>query len=219
MDTWKPPIGVLVCEDLYCRFLIDLCRKKGLEVPGDVALVGTYNEAIICDSPSPGLTSIDMGHDQQGYRAAVLLEGLMNGGQPPSEPEMVLPTELVSRQSTDAYATEDPLVGRALRYLAENSDRMLRVPELAAAMATTRRTLERRFRADLGRSIAEEMTRLRLSRAKRRLVETDVPLKTVALEAGFTTANHFSKVFTRVEGISPTAYREERQKVFMEREG
>ncbi len=65
----------------------------------------------------------------------------------------------------------------------------------------------------------EEMTRLRLSRAKRRLVETDTPLKTVAAESGFRTANHFSKVFTRVEGITPTQYREERQKVFAEREG
>jgi transcriptional regulator GlxA family with amidase domain len=36
----------------------------------------------------------------------------------------------------------------------------------------------------------------------------------VAIEAGFRTADHFGKVFTRVEGISPTQYRDEHQKAF-----
>ena len=70
----------------------------------------------------------------------------------------------------------------------------------------------------MGRSIAEEITRLRLSRAKRRMVETDTPFKTVAIESGFRNANHFSKVFTRVEGLTPSQYREARQKLHLERE-
>ncbi len=47
------------------------------------------------------------------------------------------------------------------------------------------------------------------------MVETDAPMKDVALGAGFRNADHFYKVFARVEGIPPTQYRDERQKVFL----
>jgi LacI family transcriptional regulator len=142
----------------------------------------------------------------------------MNGEAPPAEAELVPPAELVLRQSSDLFVADDPLVARALRLIAENSPTLRRVQEVAAAVAVNRRTLERRFRASVGRTVAEEMTRLRLNRTKRRLVETDLPLKSVALDAGFRTANHFSKVFTRVEGMTPTAYRRERQRVQTERQ-
>jgi LacI family transcriptional regulator len=217
IEAWQPPIGIFVCEDLYCRFLIDACRLKGLRVPGDVAIIGSGNETEICAFPSPSLTSIDQGHSQKGYRAAALLDRLMDGEAAPGEPELVAPAELVLRQSTDVFATEDPLVARALRFMAGNCHTAVPVAAVAAAVATTRRTLERRFRASVGRSIAEEMIRLRLNRAKRHIVETDAPLKEVALSSGFLTANHFTKAFTRIVGTPPTRFREERQQVFMKR--
>lgn len=218
VDSWELPIGVLVTQDLFCRFLIDVCRAKGLHVSQDVAIVGTHNETEICNAPEPSLTSIDLGFGQVGYRAAAMLDRLMAGLPVAKEPEMVPPAELVSRQSTDVYATNDPLVARALRFIAENGHRSIQVKHVASAVATTRRTLERRFNESMGRSIAGEITRLRVERAKRRMVETDASMKSVAIEAGFRTADHFGKVFTRIEGISPSQFREAHQKAFPARE-
>lgn len=214
IDTWELPIGIFVCQDMFCRLLIDVCRSKGLHVSQDVAIVGTHNESEICTAPAPSLTSIDLGFGQVGYRAAAMLDRLMSGQSPPSEPEMVQPAELVSRQSTDVYASKDPLVARALRFIAENGHHRIQVKHVAAAVATTRRTLERRFRESMNTSISGEITRLRLQRAKRRMVETDASMKDVALDAGFRTSDHFGKVFTRVEGITPTLFREKHQRAF-----
>jgi LacI family transcriptional regulator len=214
VDSWELPMGVFVCQDIFCRFLIDVCRAKGLHVSEDVAIVGTHNETEICNAPAPSLTSIDLGFGQVGYRAAAMLDRLMSGRRAPAEPELVPPAELVSRQSTDVYATDDPLVARALRFIAENGHRRIQVKHVAVAVATTRRTLERKFSESMGRSIAGEITRLRLQRAKRRMVETDASMKDVAIGAGFRTADHFGKVFTRVEGLSPSQFREEHQKAF-----
>jgi LacI family transcriptional regulator len=214
IETWELPIGVFVSQDIFCRYLIDVCRARGLHVSEDVAIVGTHNESEICGAPSPSLTSIDLGFGQVGYRAAAMLERLMAGGEASAEPELVPPAELVSRQSTDVYASNDPVVARAMRFIAENGHQRIQVKHVAAAVATTRRTLERKFRDAMGRSIAGEITRLRLQRAKRRMVETDASMKDVAIEAGFRTADHFGKVFNRVEGISPSHYRELHQKVF-----
>jgi LacI family transcriptional regulator len=85
------------------------------------------------------------------------------------------------------------------------------VGEVAEEVGVSRRTLERRFREVVGQSIAAEMMRLRLNRAKRRLAEGKVPLKTVAVESGFRSASHFCRVFTRVFGATPSRYRDERR--------
>lgn len=214
IDTWEPPIGIFVCGDLFCRYLIDVCRAKGLHVCQDIAIVGTGNETELCSFPEPSLTSIDMGYGRVGYQAAALLDHLLSGGKPPDAPELIAPAELIPRHSTDVYASEDPVVARALRYIGENSHRRIRVDHVAAAVATARRTLERRFCEFAGRTIADEITHQRLERAKRRMVETDAPMKDVAIDAGFRNADHFYKVFARAEGMPPSQYREERQQVF-----
>ena len=217
INSWKPPIGIFVCQDIFCRYLIDVCRSKGLHVSQDVGIVGTHNESDICYAPQPALSSIDLGFGQIGYRAAALLDQLMSGKPSPITPELVMPAELISRESTDAHAVDDPLVGRALRFMTENSHLRIGVNHVAAAVSTPRRSLERKFRESLGRSIAEEVARLRLERTKRRLVETDASLKDVAIDAGFRSADHFYKVFARVEGISPREYRQRHQIAFPER--
>ena len=66
----------------------------------------------------------------------------------------------------------------------------------------------------IGRTIADDITRLRLERAKRRIVETETPMKDVAIDAGFRNADHFYKVFTHIENIPPSQYRVERQQAF-----
>jgi LacI family transcriptional regulator len=217
IDSWEHPIGLFVCQDLICRLLIDVCRNKGLHISQDVAIVGSHNESEICGAPSPSLTSIDLGFGQIGYRAAAMLDRLMSGEQPPNTPELVPSAELIPRQSTDVLAANDPVVARALRFISENGHRPIQVKHVAAAVAATRRTLERRFKESIGRSIAGEITRLRIQRAKRRMVETDAAMKEVATDAGFRSADHFYKVFTRVEGVPPSHYRESHQKAFPER--
>ncbi len=209
IETWELPMGILACNDLFARYLVDICHSRGLHVSQDVSIVSTANEPLICESPSPTLTSIDLGFDQIGYQAAAMLDRLMNGETVDPRVELVQPVALVPRDSTDLYAATDPLVSRALRFIAENSHHRIEVKDVVLAAATNRRGLERKFRDSLGRTIAGEITRLRLERAKRRMAETDVPMKDIAIDAGFRNADHFYKVFMRVEGVSPSKFRGE----------
>ena len=211
IDTWTTPIGVYGAHDVPCRYLMDLCQSKGLDLGRDVAVIGTGNENVICDSPAPSLTSVDMGYSQVGYQAAALLDRLMDGESPPDEPLLIPPTALIPRESTDSYAVDDALVARALLFIAEHSHEPINVNDVAAATPTTRRSLERRFVKVMQRTIGDEILRLRLERAKRRLVETDEPLKYVAAASGFGTRRNFDRAFIRREGISPSQYRQQRR--------
>lgn len=214
VDTWKPPIGILAHQDIYCRYLINACRSKGLHISHDVGIIGCHNETAICEAPEPSISSIDFGYATVGYQAAALLDSLMDGKKPPREPIIIPPAELIPRQTTDSFAVDDPLVAKALRFISENCHRKIQVKHVADAVSQTRRTLERRVRASLGIGIAEEIKRLRLEHAKRRMVETTASFKTIARESGFRTADHLYKVFCQVEGHSPTKYRKLRQQLF-----
>ena len=207
VETWEPPIGVLVGNDLYCRYLIETCRAKGLKVPQDVAIVGTSNEPAICSSPYPTLTSIDLDFELIGYRAASKLDEMMNGRESSKIIEYSPPRGLIPRQSTDSLAADDPLVANALRFISENGHERIQVDDVGFSSGTNRRTLERKFRASMGCTIAEEISRLRIERSKRLMMETDASFKSLAVDLGFRNADHFSKVFTRFENITPSQYR------------
>ncbi len=207
MDGWQKPIGVMVTSDLLCRYLAEACRERQLEIPRTVALVGSGNELLVDTAASPTLSSIDFGFERVGHQAAELLDSLMDGKSPPKKPLLLAPESLVTRQSTDAFVVDDPMVAEALRFINDNVAQDISVEKVAAHVATTRRTLSRRFHTSLGRTIHDAITHLRLEQVKRQLIETKVALKTVAANCGFRDAIHLCKVFQRIEGTSPSDYR------------
>jgi AraC family transcriptional regulator len=68
-------------------------------------------------------------------------------------------------------------------------------------------TLARGFRAVYGCSVGTYLRRLRVELAGRWLVETDLPLAEIALAAGFCDQSHFSNLFRRTVGVTPSHYR------------
>lgn len=204
---WRKPLGVFVPQDIYCRFLANACRRAGLRIPEDVALIGLGNEPLLCAHPEPSLSSVDAGFERVGYEAAALLERLMSGGKRPTEPTFVEPKELVLRRSTDLWLVDNETVADALRFIAEHSHEKISVGDVALHACAAVRSLERHFRAVLGRTVKDEITRLRMERAKRLLVEVDEPIKFIARSCGFSGATYFHEAFIKSEGVTPVAYR------------
>lgn len=207
IDRWPARIGVMVANDLLCRYLAEICRARGRLIPSQVALVGTGNEVLVDTAADPALSSIDLGFERIGHRAAQLLDALMDGAAAPAEPLLLPPVSLVVRRSSDALVVDDPLVAAALRHIDEHLHEDLAIDRVAAQVATSRRTLSRRFNETLGMTIHAAITRRRLDRVKRLLVETSDPLKSIAHAAGFSDAIHLCRVFRRVEGATPSDFR------------
>ena len=81
--------------------------------------------------------------------------------------------------------------------------------ELAAGVGVHPVTLARAFRRAYGCTIGEYLRRLRIERAAEQLATGTQPLAEIALAAGFADQSHFSNVFRRRVGMSPSAYRRE----------
>jgi len=103
----------------------------------------------------------------------------------------------------------DPIVQRALELIWTHSHFPMSVSDIARQLPVTRRTLDRRFVEATGHSVLDEINACRLSRAKRLLAETELPVKTVARLAGFSSTERLRVTFVEREGISPTIFRKQ----------
>jgi AraC-like DNA-binding protein len=108
----------------------------------------------------------------------------------------------------EADESLDPIVAQALRMIWNHSHQRVSIDMIAKKIGVNRRTLERRFRDRLGRTLLQELVACRLQRAKRLLGETKVPIKYVAYAAGFSSLSNLCKVFKREIGRTPGEYRE-----------
>lgn len=208
LDGLAPPFGVFTYVDLQARYIIEACKQRGLRVPEDVAVIGSGNELPLCLQPVPTLTSVDNGFFQVGVRSVELLAALMAGATAPSEPVQLSESiKLVARQSTDAFAVDDPVVAMALRYISENCHKPINVGDVVGKVPASRRSLERRFSLVLNRSIASELRRLRVRRLERLLVDSDEPLAILAESCGFLDTEQMRRNFHQLHGITPSDYR------------
>lgn len=201
------PAGVFVPNDVWGVQVVEACRQVELRVPEDIAVLGIDDDDLDCELTRPRLSSLILPTEQIGYEAAALLDRLLAGEKPPARPILLPPTGVATRRSTDVLAIEDRDVVRAVRFIREHAHLPLSVGDVLRHVLVGRRSLERRCQEALGRSLGDEIRRTHLERARRLLVRTDLPIKTVAQRAGFSGLRHLGEVFRQELGMPPTAYR------------
>jgi AraC-like DNA-binding protein len=108
-------------------------------------------------------------------------------------------------QKHDAF--RDPIARDAKEVIWNHSHRTLSVDDIAKSLGVPRRTLDRRFSEAVGHSVLDEINACRLSRAKRLLEETELPLKMVSFLAGFTNADRMRLLFVDREKTLPSELR------------
>jgi LacI family transcriptional regulator len=207
------PIGLMACNDDRGREVLEACRAAGLRVPDDVAVVGVDDDELLCELADPPLSSVALNAEAGGYRVAALLDQMMKArarsGRLARKPQRLLvePLGVVTRRSTEIVALDDPEIAAALHYLHDHAAEPIGVGDLVEHLMISRRNLEIRFRRTTGRTIHQELQRVRIERARRLLRETDLPIARIAAAAGFTSPSYLAQVFRRSTGATPARYR------------
>ncbi len=204
------PAGIFAATDDLALDLLRTCGDAGVSVPEEIAVLGCDNGELICNFAPVPLSSVDPNLELQGYEAARLLDRLMDGKPAPAEPVLVPPKGVVTRQSTNILAVPHVPTARALRFIWEHYREPIQTPAIAAAAGMSRRGLERAFLKHLNRTVAEEITRLRVDHAKELLLNTEIKIYQVAERSGFANGMYFSKVFQQSTGELPSHYRRHR---------
>jgi AraC-like DNA-binding protein len=115
---------------------------------------------------------------------------------------------LLVRESRTAPARpSSAVIRRATEWIERRLEERFAVGDVAATAGVSAVRLQALFRDQVGCSVGEYRTRLRVGRAKRLLVTERGSITELALALGFASAQHFATVFRRYVGISPGAYR------------
>ena len=201
------PVALFAMDDQHAAEAVEMCLESNLRVPQDVAVVGVGNIELACNTSHVPISSVDTAPDEIALAGARLLESIMAGGPAPKERILIPPRGLVVRQSSDALALTHPAMVRAAGYLHEHLTKPLAVDRLAAATGLARRTLYRVFKSELRCTPAALLHRERVAKAREMLEKSDARIKEVVSACGFGTARTMNRLFLRLEGCSPRAWR------------
>ena len=201
------PLALMASDDMPARHILAACRELGLQVPEQVAVLGVDDDDILCEMAAPPLSSIMQDCDRIGYEAAALLDQMMKRKQQSYRVIEIPPVRIIERKSTDITVIKDADVVNVLRLIRERPNDSPSIKSLMREIPMSRRTLERRFKAALGRSPADEIRRCRLERAKLLLRNSTLKISRVANQSGFCDARTMAVVFRREMKTSPSAYR------------
>jgi LacI family transcriptional regulator len=90
------PTAILCTGDIHALAAIAECRARGLDVPGDISVIGC-NDMEIAQFSTPALSSVRTPYEEMGRQAADLLLDIIAGE--PAPPFTLLASHLVERGS------------------------------------------------------------------------------------------------------------------------
>ena len=210
LERLEPPAGILAARPGLARSLADLAARRGIRIPQDLGIIAADNDPLLCEPP-PALTSIHFDYAEIGYRAAQVLDGLLDPGIPPHRSILIDPT-LVTRTSTDREGAAEPLLAKALWFIDSHRTEPIGARDVAEALGVALRTLEQRFRRIRGRSISQEIVRARVEHAKLHLTHSVGNLPAIAHDSGFPSYQAMLRAFNRHVGMSPSAWRRQAER-------
>ena len=202
------PIAVFCSNDEHARMLSSLCQIGGIAVPDEVALLGVNNDETMCLLSSPPLSSIDNPGEEIGYRAAAMLNQMMESGDLNPPDTRIEPIRIVERRSTQLFAAEDSLMRKAITFLERNlRHSTLTLDALAGLTGVSGRSSERTFASRLGLTVLVSIHRARILKGLGLLRDSSLSVHLIALECGFSNHWRFGIVLRSFADMTPSAYR------------
>ena len=204
------PVALFAANDPRALQVLDACLIADIAVPYEAAVLGVNNDALICETCIPALSSIALNAELAGYEAARMLDERMRRPNGRHQTFLYGPTAVISRASTESIQVGNRLVIRALEFIRINNGLTIRVSDVAEHLGVSSRWVEQHFQQNLGYSVHSAIQRTRMATVCAMLKETDLPLTAISKRCGFSHPNHLCALFKREFGRTMTAYRHER---------
>lgn len=202
------PIGIFTPHDIRGRQVLDACSIAEIKVPHQVAVLGVDNDELICETTTPPMSSVAVDTESAGYAAAEMLDALMRKTRNVQREFIYKPLGVVPRTSAERLTPDDPVVLEGREFIEINSGFSIRVSDVVRHLKLSKRNVELRFRKILGRSVMEEIQRVRLESVRRLVAQTDRPFQEIATLCGFGGASYLAALFREEFGVTMSAYRD-----------
>lgn len=109
--------------------------------------------------------------------------------------------------SESGVRVDSQMVQEVLRYIEGNLEKNITIESAARQLRTSSGTLGRAMRESLGKSFVTALTEARIQKAISLIQSGAYSMKEICFMVGYNDPNYFSRVFKRVTGENPSAYR------------
>lgn len=208
------PTAIFCCNDLRAVHVLNVCADLGIDVPGDIAVMGVDNDVLLCSFAKPSLSSIDTDPVSLGRKAAEMLDMQMAGraklkrkAAVPMPPRLWAPLKVVERMSTDSYQFKTPWLEEAVRYIRRNIASGVSAADVVRHMGYSHPTVSKAFAAEVGHTVKKEILSQRLRMACSLLKEENCPLGEIAKRCGYPSPQYFSYCFAETFKMPPDSWR------------
>ena len=96
---------------------------------------------------------------------------------------------------------------RVQEYIEANLDQEVALPQLAAMAGMSSHYFAELFKQSVGFSPHQYMLRRRIQRARKLLQDSNMRILEAGVRSGFSDQSHFTKMFRRMVGVTPSEYR------------
>ena len=212
LTTWlkrlPKPVAIFCCDDFRASAVARLCKRAGIPIPDEVAILGVDNDPVYCMFGSPRISSIDPNAEALGFAAAEMLHGQLSSRRPRKPLSRTIPPKgIVVRASTDSYPGAPGWFADAMSYIENEIRTGLSASDVFRRVGYSRTLVERVFRKVLGKTVQEEIATVRIRTAKQLLQTTAMPIKDIAAQTGYRSIEYFTRAFKAAVGHPPAAYR------------
>ena len=230
------PCALFAASDSLGEGVLAAARYCGIDVPGELAVLGVDNNEAMCERAEPTLSSIEPDFHRAGRLAVEALVGAVrhDGGGAIAPLDAPLGAQasslrvcrgqdahapsgchewiygdvrIVRRESTRPLASHDTVAAKALSLIRREACAGLRAEAVAALFPCSRRMADLRFRKAVGHSIGEEIHAVQLEEVQRLASDPQRQIKTIADLCGFGSPGSLRNFFRRETGMSITEWR------------
>lgn len=124
-----------------------------------------------------------------------------------SEIWLLLLEELQNTKLKSVPAKNQDRILSMLAFVQENYEKKLTLQDIANAGAVSTRECLRCFREAIGQAPVEYLLEYRAQAAAKLLENTDASVTEIAMQTGWGSSSYFAKMFRRLRGMTPKAYR------------
>lgn len=213
------PCGIFVATDWRARHVLEICRVRGIAVPELAQVVGVDNEEYVCEQTVPPLTSIEPDFEVGGYEAIRMLDAMLSGRRAAKRLVRYGMRGVVERRSTRDDRGTARIVNLALDFIRRHATSGATAAEAVRAAGCSASLLQRYFKKALGRTVVQEIQRVRLEKACHLLRHTDTPINEIGALCGYGGEAYFKILFRRATGMTMGEYRRRRAPPAQARQG
>ena len=180
--------------------LQSIAAAEGLEARSEMPALPVFQDAIIRDSLSRLVVSTPEGYMESGLEAEAVARSLV-----------VRLTEVIWEEKPDWHADsstfDSRMVGRIKDHIDAHLHHYIPLADLARLFGMSPSHFAKKFRNSTGLSLQRFVNRRRLQASMTLLRADSKKLSQIALDLGFSSQSHFTRLFSELTGFTPASFR------------